>query len=296
MIVAALAVVVAITPGCKKAKPTDSGGNPGGGGMGGVPPPLPLPGSPPGSVGKMPSTPGGPPAASAAGGTDNQAVVAATGKVEPLIPESDARSRQISSNNLKQIGLAWHNFHSVSNAFPAGIYDASGQKLGLSWRVAILPYIEQVNLYKQFKLNEPWDSENNKKLIPLMPKTYAPPGGGGKPGFTYYRAFTGAGTVLPPPAPGTPGKDAFGLGFLKILDGTSNTAIVAEAADPVEWTKPDELEYIPGKPLPRLGGVFGDGFHVGMADGSVQFLPTSTPPEKIKAIITIAGGETVKLP
>jgi hypothetical protein len=243
----------------------------------------------------VPNTPGAPPGGPTAGGTDNQAVVPATGKVEPLIPESDARIRQISSNNLKQIGLAWHNYLSVTNAFPAGIYDASGQKVGLSWRVAILPYIEQVNLYKQFKLNEPWDSENNKKLIPLMPKTYAPPGGGGKPGFTYYRAFTGPGTLLPPPVPGTPGKDAFGLGFVKITDGTSNTAMVVEAGDPVEWTKPDELEYIPGKPLPRLGGVFGEGFHVGWADGSVEFKQKTTPPEIIKAMITASGGEAVKV-
>src|SRR4051794_27214810 len=70
-----------------------------------------------------------------------------------------AAARQASVNNLKQIGLAFHNSHDTMGYFPGGVYDASGKKVGLSWRVAILPFIEQGPLYMQFKLDEPWDSE-----------------------------------------------------------------------------------------------------------------------------------------
>ena len=193
---------------------------------------------------------------------------------------------------MKQVGLAFHNFDSSYGALPAGIYDSSG-KVGLSWRVAILPYLEQDALYKQFKLNEPWDSENNKKLIPLMPKMLAAPGKEPKDGFTYYRSFTGEGTAFPPPKNGQAGKPAMGLKLSGFADGTSNTALVAEAGDPVTWTKPDELVYTPGGTLPRVGGIFGNGFHVVLGDGSTRFVKPTVSPETLKAMITAQGGEIV---
>src|SRR5262249_30142494 len=83
-----------------------------------------------------------------------------------------AASRTRSANNLKQIGLAMHNYHDVNGAFPpAAVCDKTGKPM-LSWRVLILPYIEQDALYKEFKLDEPWDSEHNKKLLAKMPKVY----------------------------------------------------------------------------------------------------------------------------
>src|SRR5260370_37344826 len=98
-----------------------------------------------------------------------------------------------SSNNLKQIGLAMHNYEGVYRTIPpSAICDKNGKPL-LSWRVAILPYIEQDNLYRQFNLDEPWDSENNKKLIPLMPRTYASPLAPTEEGKTYYKVFGGGG-------------------------------------------------------------------------------------------------------
>src|SRR5205807_685646 len=161
-------------------------------------------------------------------------------------------------------------------ALPAGIYDSTG-KVGLSWRVAILPYIEQDTLYKQFKFDEPWDGPNNKKLIPMMPKTYARPGGG-QSGQTYYRTFTGPETPFPPPKPGQPGRPAFGVKLNGIIDGTSRTAMVVEAGNPIEWTRPDDLAYTAGGPLPAVGGIFPDGFHVAWCDGSVRFIRGTLPP------------------
>src|SRR5262245_27069248 len=93
---------------------------------------------------------------------------------------------ETTTNNLKQISLAWHNYESANGFFPADVVDAKGKPI-LSWRVLILPYIENEKLYKGFKLNEPWDSENNKKLIDAMPKLFAPVRGKADPGMTYYQ-------------------------------------------------------------------------------------------------------------
>src|SRR5262245_326487 len=110
---------------------------------------------------------------------------------------ADFKQRARSINNLKQILLAMHNYHDANGHFPHNILDDNGKPL-LSWRVHLLPYLEAENLYKRFKLDEPWDSENNKKLLAEMPDVF-------RVGFepkdttkTYYQAFAGPGKVLEP--------------------------------------------------------------------------------------------------
>jgi hypothetical protein len=210
-----------------------------------------------------------------------------------LLGTANARTRSESEFNLKQIGLAFHNAHDQFGAFPEGIADGTG-KPGLSWRVALLPFVEQQNLYNQFKLNEPWDSEHNKKLIPLMPKVYAPPGVDTN-GNTYYRSFSGPDTVMPPRT-GTPGAVVKGASMLQISDGTSNTLLVAEAAEPVVWTKPDELPFAPGKPPKLGGGVFANGFCVVLCDGSPRFIPNSIDARTLGNAIQINDGNPVEFP
>jgi hypothetical protein len=188
------------------------------------------------------------------------------------------------SNDLKQLAIAMHNYHDTHKAFPpAAIYSKDGKPL-LSWRVAILPYIEQEELYKQFRLDEPWDSPHNKKLLAKMPKVFAPVGAKAKPGTTHYRVFTGPGTVFE-------GKE--GVGVAGITDGTSNTILMIEAAQAVPWTKPDELPFAAGKPLPKLGAQFKDGFYMALCDGSVRFVPTPVNEQVLRDLITRNGGEAV---
>jgi hypothetical protein len=149
---------------------------------------------------------------------------------------------------------------------------------------------EEKRLAKQFKLDEPWDSPHNLKLLPLMPSVYAPVGGvKAEPGHTFYQVFTGPGALY-----STPG-DMVNMGTVK--DGTSNTLMVAEAAEAVPWTKPQDIPFDsdPKKPLPRLGGMFDGDCNACFADGVVVFIPRKAPEKVVRAMITRDGGETFQL-
>ena len=78
-------------------------------------------------------------------------------------------------------------------------------------------------------------------------------------------------------------------------DGTSNTFLVAEAAEAVPWTKPQDIPF-DGKAVPKLGGLFADGFHAAMADGTVRFVPKGAEANAIRAAITPRGGEAIDPP
>jgi hypothetical protein len=197
--------------------------------------------------------------------------------------------RAKSTNNLKQIALAWHNYHDANKAFPADSVGKDG-KPHLSWRVHILPYIEQGELYKQFRLDEPWDSEHNKKLIARMPAVYRSPAqkvNGGKTTYLAPRGATGKQGVVKIGVLGVPIKD--------ITDGTSNTILVTETGDgaAVEWTKPADLDVDVKEPHKGLLGHFDGGFPAAFADGSVRFIRGTVTPKTLIALFTRNGGEVV---
>ena len=151
----------------------------------------------------------------------------------------EASRRAQSPNNLKQIALSLHNYHDAFGAFPAGYNaDADGKPL-LSWRVHMLPFIEQAQLYEQFHLDEPWDSPHNKALIEQMPAVYRSPNSTGKPGMSNYLGVSGADGVFVRPQPG----QKLGTQFAQITDGTSNTIMTVEVPDEsaVIWTKPGDF-------------------------------------------------------
>lgn len=310
----ALATGLVALPACDKKKPTDSGPPPNSGysGSKGGPPPGfgPKKGEQNGKTGDQTGEDKGHKTGSKtddhAGGKtgDKQADAGlpAPPTKGPQLQSSDAKSRDLSQNNLKQIGLAFHNSLSfadksnIQDGFPIAIADSNG-KPGLSWRVALLPYLEQVDLYKQFKLDEPWDGPNNKMLIEKMPKLFAPPGMDTH-GYTYYRAFAGNGAIMTPMGKAAQaGHLIRGASVSKVPDGLSNTLLAAEANEPVIWTKPDDLPFTPGKP-PKLGGsVFADGFNGLLCDGSVRFIKTGAIDDKtLSNLIQSNDGNPIKLP
>ena len=220
---------------------------------------------------------------------DEKVTVTVSAKIDFSIAEIVEKLREEAArtkgrNNLKQIGLALHNFHSVYNHFPAAaITDKKGKPL-LSWRVAILPYIEQDHIYQQFKLDEPWDSENNKKLIPLMASVYATPGDDPRKGLTRYRGFVGNGAFW---------DYTKEITFAQITDGLSNTIAVVEATEAVPWTKPDEIAFDPKKEVKPLLFWTKDHSNILIVDGSVRTLSKKMADQTIKDAITIAGGEVM---
>jgi hypothetical protein len=172
-----------------------------------------------------------------------------------------------------------------NNLPPYAITDAAGKPL-LSWRVAILPYIDQKPLYDQFDLTKPWDDPRNKALIAKMPAIFITPGAEAKEGETHYRVFVGPGSVF---------EKGVKMSGAKIKDGFSNTIYAVEAAESTIWTKPDELPFDPNGQLPKLG-ISPDGFIAVFGDATVRFIRAGTSAELIRAYITANGGEAVPLP
>lgn len=199
----------------------------------------------------------------------------------------EARVRMKSQNNLKELALGMINYADANGGTipPATVYSKDGKAL-YSWRVLLLPYLEQQELYKQFKLDEPWDSKNNKPLLEKMPAVFAPVAGATKDKHsTFYQVIVGKGAAF---------EDKEKIRFpASFTDGTSNTILIVEAADAVPWTKPADVVFDPEKELPKFGGLFKDGFHAAFADGSVRFINKKADKATLKAVITRNGGEVI---
>jgi type II secretory pathway pseudopilin PulG len=199
----------------------------------------------------------------------------------------EAARRNQSMNNLKQLVLGLLNFESAKRSLPANaIYSADGKPL-LSWRVQILPYLEEGALYNEFHLDEPWDSEHNRPLIARMPQVFKNPNLPMKPGKTNYLAVVGKECIFD----GT----KKGVGFRQITDGTSKTILLLEAnADQaVEWTKPADWDYNANNPKAGLGGIRPGGWNAAFCDGHIQFISNETDAQILKALFTRAGGEVI---
>jgi hypothetical protein len=226
-------------------------------------------------------------------------VILACGSVVAGQPELAVDVQIMSGDRLARIGRATSAYaKDHDNSLPpAEAFRAKDGRPGLSWRVAMLPYLGQADLYKQFNLDEPWDSPNNLRLLDKMPHAYALPHQKRRGGLTHFQVFVG---------PKTPFERNVrvrltqqGDGF---PDGTANTILVVLAKDPVPWTKPDDLDYDPEKPLPAL--IDSTPTSIGRvrlndvlrADGYVRPLPKSTPEATLRALITRNGGEAVTWP
>ncbi|MCC7085421.1 MAG: DUF1559 domain-containing protein [Pirellulales bacterium] len=208
----------------------------------------------------------------------------------PAIQASrEAAHRNASQNNLKQIALGLLNYADKHKHLPAvANFDKQGKPL-LSWRVHLLPEAEEAALYKEFHLDEPWDSDHNKKLIDRMPAVYKHPKLH-EVGKTVYLAVVGEGAAFE-------GND--GLSLQNFTDGTSNTIMVVEVAPEkaVPWTKPEDWEFDPEKDVDvsEFGGLWEGGiFNAVFVDGHVAALTNFIEPELLKKLITRAGGEVVQ--
>lgn len=192
-------------------------------------------------------------------------------------------------NNLKQIGLALHAYHDHHGTFPpAFVADKNGQPAH-SWRVLILPFLDQQSLYDKYRFDEPWNGPNNSKLAELMPSAYRCPSFAvteSNAHHTNYLAIVTDDSVISGATP---------IGMNEITDSQASTVLVTESkARTLHWMSPDDL---------AMDDAFGDleagscphskGMNVLLADRSVQFLPQKTTRDEFAGLVTRAGGEPV---
>jgi hypothetical protein len=154
-------------------------------------------------------------------------------------------ARGFCANNLREIGLALERFRQVNGSFPTDIYDEKGKAL-LSWRVRLLPFVEEVPLFERFRLNEPWDSLHNLQFVRHVPHAYWCQAFPREVGLTHYLIPRGDATVLAPGAPPA---------WRPIRGDPSRTIMVIEVDDDhaVPWSKPDDLNYDPDRAGARAG-------------------------------------------
>ena len=202
----------------------------------------------------------------------------------------EAARRATCMNNLKQIALAMHNYESANGCFPpAATYGKDGKPL-LSWRVLILPYLGEESLYKQFHIDEEWDSDHNKLLIDRAPAVFRCESEIASPRLASYRV------VVDPRSMFT--GDPAGVDLKTVTDGSSNTLMVMEATTPVPWSKPEDLSLASSVPMLGIGSKHPGGFNAAMADGAVRFVRTRTIARwtELKALVTRNGGEVMAPP
>jgi prepilin-type processing-associated H-X9-DG protein len=203
-----------------------------------------------------------------------------------------AAQRMQSSNNLKQIALAFHNYESTYKRLPPAVQvDAEG-KPSRSWRVTLLPYLEQSNLYQQYQMDQPWDSPANQVISNTSILTYKNPADlTAGPLETSYMVITGPGTLF---------DNDRGTSFAEVTDGLSNTILAVEVVGTgVKWTEPKDLDIktmifkINAGGANAIGSPFRGGANVAMGDGSVKFLSDKMLEATLRAMVTRNGGETV---
>lgn len=199
----------------------------------------------------------------------------------------ESARRSACRNNLKMIGLALHNYNETYGTLPpAYIPDATGKPMH-SWRVLILPYLDQQPLHNAYDFNQPWDSPQNLAVTQNIPPVYACPSSTNQ-GDTHYVYITGKGTCF---------EGAQGIKFRRIIDGTSHTLLVVEAREPgIHWSEPRDFDMKAFMATGEPGGFSSThpgGFNALFGDGSVRFINENIDTTTLKSLTTPAGGETI---
>lgn len=197
----------------------------------------------------------------------------------------EAARQSMCRNNLKQIALALLNYESAYGSFPpAYVKDDQGRPMH-SWRVLILPFLEQQGLYEQYNFDEPWDGPNNRRLTERIPPVFrCPSANDTSSGNTSYVASMGTGRMFDPDHP---------VKLRNVNDGISTTIAVMEiGGSQVSWLDPLDGQASPAPPQPGAARSHHPrGMNVAFVDGSVRFLPADVDPQMLEALQTISGGE-----
>ncbi len=200
--------------------------------------------------------------------------------------DREPRRRPQCRNNLKQIGLALHNYHDKYGELPpAYTVDADGQPLH-SWRTLLLPYLDRKDLYDRIDLTIPWNAPENAAVFENETWLQCPTAKLSGSETTYLAIVTEFSCLRP----------VRSLTLSEITDGTANTMCIVEArhSHAVRWMEPNDLDEAGLLAFdPKTAESHTGGRHILLMDGSVRFLSQTTPHETVQALATATGGETV---
>jgi prepilin-type processing-associated H-X9-DG protein len=198
--------------------------------------------------------------------------------------------------NLHQLAIAMVNYEAKNGSFPpAFVADKNGKPMH-SWRALLLPYLEgePARLAAQYNFDEPWDSPNNRKVTDVALDVFRCPTqpDAGFPSASYMMVV-GPHTI-------SDGPHARSMDDIASADGTCVTIMLVEVANSdVQWAEPRDLEFnqldfkINNRAKQSISSPHGNGANVVFCDGHGGFLPNNTPPEHLKAMLTIDGGEKI---
>lgn len=203
-------------------------------------------------------------------------------KAPPATQLTDVERRQVTIDNMTKIANALEAYRSArgGGAYPAQyVGDSNGRPL-LSWRVALLPMLGYEKLYKQFKLNQAWDSNHNRKLIEKIPSVYQSPERFDF--YTNYLAASGSAAAFNGHKPKP---------IRRWEDGLENAILLVEVNDDksVIWTQPEDLKFDPLNPATGLGGLRADGFFAVWGGGDLTVVPNGGG--SLKNAFTVDGGD-----
>jgi Protein of unknown function (DUF1559) len=214
--------------------------------------------------------------------------VGGLGLLVPFFKNTRATDRRVkSNNNLKQIGLALHLYHKVYGSFPPGYVAAADGTPRHSWRVLILPYLDQQSLYHEYRFDEPWNGPHNGKLVPRMPRVFDNPRLSLPRGQTSYLGASGPGTVFD-------GAKSANKGM--VSDGLNATIGVLECeTTSVVWTYPADLAFSPSPAGELMAPPEVSTWVVRaalMLDGSVRSFSYDLHLNNLGRLATIAAGDS----
>jgi len=193
-------------------------------------------------------------------------------------------------NNLKQIGLALHNYHDVYRTMPPAVVTDENGRAMHSWRIFILPFLEADYIHSQYRFDEPWDSPNNSQFANQCPEVFRCPSDPNNTSNCGYRVVMGKNTAW---------QENKAMGFRDITDGTSNTIAVVEVSNyQSNWMDPNELQMdsIPmaiNSPAGGIGSHHPDTVNILMFDASVRRLSEQLDPETLKLLLEHQDGKVI---
>ena len=237
-------------------------------------------------------------------------VAIGTALLLPAVQQArEAARRTQSKNNLKQLGLALHNYHDVYQSFPAGTHPNEKLKPEerLSWLASILPFLDQASLHQSINFEEAWDDASNTKAAEIRVPAYLNPGRVAVqvgPAETHYVGIAGLGKDAPMLPVTSNRAGIFGInrktGIRDITDGTSNTMMTSEASGQFgPWISGGNATIRPLTKKPYIngpdgiGGPYRGGVNVGLADGSVRFVSENIDPVIFERLSTMADGQVI---